>query len=277
MNNYRTMQMVSERKDEEMTPEFILEIHREVTAGTLDHSEDEGRFRRTVDDVRVEDDETGEMPHVPPPAGLLEERMRKFCEIANGREMHGFFHPVIRSMLLHFWIGYDHPFVDGNGRTARALFYWSILRHGYWLAEYFSISQEILRAPKQYYRAFLHTETDGNDLNYFLLHHFELLRQSIRSLHDSIRHKQSEVSAFRRKFGGVSPFNARQIALLGHALENPSATYTVASHQNSHRISNQTAKNDLVELVTGGLLLQGKAGKAFTYHPAKELREKIGI
>ena len=68
--------------------------------------------------------------------------------------MSGFLHPVIRSILLHFWVAYDHPFVDGNGRNARALFYWSMLRHGFWLAEFFSISHEILKAPRKYYRAF---------------------------------------------------------------------------------------------------------------------------
>ena len=61
----------------------------------------------------------------------------------------GFIHPMIRSIILHFWLAYDHPFVDGNGRTARALFYWSMLRHGYWLFEFISISQIILKGPDQ--------------------------------------------------------------------------------------------------------------------------------
>ena len=33
-----------------------------------------------------------------------------------------FVHPVVKAMALHFAIGFIHPFVDGNGRTARALF-----------------------------------------------------------------------------------------------------------------------------------------------------------
>lgn len=43
-------------------------------------------------------------------------------------------------------IAYMHPFVDGNGRTARALFYWYMLKSGYWLTEYLSISRVIAKS-----------------------------------------------------------------------------------------------------------------------------------
>ena len=191
--------------------------------------------------------------------------------------MKGFLHPVVRSILLHFWIAYDHPFVDGNGRTARALFYWSMLRHGFWLAEFFSISHEILKAPKQYYRAFLHTETDGNDLNYFILHQLGVISASITTLQAYIRRKQAEVETLRQSFGPGSDFNSRQLALLKHALKHPFTAYTVVSHQTSHGISNQTAKNDLVALEAKGLLIRGKSGKAFIYTPAADLVGKLKL
>jgi Fic family protein len=138
-----------------------------VTVGTLDDPSGAGRFRRPEERVVVTDD-TEEVLHDPPPAGELEGRMRLMCEFANARTPDYFIHPLIRSIILHFWLAYDHPFVDGNGRTARALFYWSMLKHGYWLFEYVSISKAILQAPIQYGTAFLHTESDENDLTYFL-------------------------------------------------------------------------------------------------------------
>jgi Fic family protein len=277
MNNYRTMRLLAELKEKPLTPEVILRIHREVTAGTLKDSTHEGQFRAADDDVRVEDEESGEVFHTPPSAELLDGRIATLCRFANEEGMPGFLHPVIRSILLHFWIAYDHPFVDGNGRTARALFYWSMLRNGYWLAEFFSISHEILKAPKQYYRAFLHTETDGNDLNYFILHQLEMICSSIESLRESIRAKQDEAESLRRNLGAGGEFNHRQIALLKHALKHPFAAYTVVGHQNSHGTSNQTAKNDLAALETKGFLNRGKAGKAFVYSPAPDLSEKLGL
>ena len=276
MNNYRTMRLLSELKNEELTPSLVLRIHREVTAGTLQDSEDEGQFRKADSDVRIEDEESGEVFHTPPPAGQLTDRISQLCDFANEPGMSGFLHPVIRSILLHFWIAYDHPFVDGNGRTARALFYWSMLRHGFWLAEFFSISHEILKAPKQHYRAFLHTETDGNDLNYFIHHQLEIIRASILSLQEYIGRKQAEVETLRRHLGANSDFNHRQLALLKHALKHPFSAYTVTSHQTSHAISNQTAKNDLAALESKGLLLRGKVGKAFVYRPAPDLAGKLG-
>lgn len=277
MNNYRTMRLLTELKEEPLTPELILRIHREVTTGTLDDSADEGKFRGAGDDVRVEDEESGEVFHTPPDASALPERIEKLCEFANEAGMTGFLHPVVRSIVLHFWIAYDHPFVDGNGRTAQALFYWSMLRNGYWLAEYFSISHEILKVPKQYYRAFLHTETDGNDLNYFLLHQLEIIGASIRSLKESIRIKQEAAESLRRNLGTGFEFNHRQIALLKHALKHSFAAYTVVGHQTSHGTSNQTAKNDIADLESKGLLERGKVGKAFIYSPAPELAGKLGL
>jgi Fic family protein len=277
MNNYRTMRLLGGLKEQALTPEMILAVHREVTAGTLENPAHEGAFRTTDHNVRVEDDESGEVFHIPPDAALLGKRMERLCDFANEKGMTGFLHPVIRAIILHFWIAYDHPFVDGNGRTARALFYWSMLRNDYWLAEYFSISHEIIKAPKQYYRAFLHTETDGNDLNYFILHQLEVIVSAIASLKESLRAKQDEAEALRRNLGAGTDFNHRQIALLKHALKHPFAVYTVTGHQNSHSTSNQTAKNDIIALEAKDLLTRGKRGKAFVYSPAADIAEKLGL
>lgn len=277
LNNFRTMRLLADLKELPLTPEIILKIHREVTAGTLKDRAHEGKFRTAQDAVRVEDEESGEVFHTPPPAASLTARMETLCAFANEEGMHGFLHPVVRAVLLHFWIAYDHPFVDGNGRTARALFYWSMLRNGYWLAEFFSISHEILKNPKKYYRAFLHTETDGNDLNYFILHQLEVIGSAIEALRDSLRIKQATAEAMRRNLGASGEFNHRQIALLKHALKHPFANYTVVGQQNSHGTSNQTAKNDLSTLEGKGYLLRGKAGKAFVYSPATDLAGKLGL
>ncbi len=271
VNNYRTMRLLSELKNEPLTPELILSVHREITAGTLDHPKQEGRFRDLGDDIRVVDDESGETFHTPPPANQLASRADLLCHFANQQGMEGFLHPVIRSILLHFWVAYDHPFVDGNGRTARALFYWSMLRHGYWLAEFFSISHEILKAPKQYYRAFLYTETDENDLNYFILHQLEVINASIHALKQHIERKRAEFDAIKHILGPGSGFNHRQLAILKHAIKYPQTTYTVAGHQQSHGTSYQTALNDLADLQRRGYFRRDKIGKAFAFRPIADL------
>jgi len=89
-------------------------------------------------------------------------------------------------------VGYDHPFADGNGRTARALFYWSMARSGYWLMEYTSISHILRKAPAKYMRAYLHTESDKNGTTYFVLHQLQTIRHAITALHDYVDRKVRE-------------------------------------------------------------------------------------
>lgn len=271
LNNFLTMKKLGKLKDSPLTPALILEIHREISAGTLETPFDEGRFRSAKDRVRIEDVESGEVIHTPPPAKGLEARIQALCDFANDPTMTGYLHPVIRSIILHFWLAYEHPFVDGNGRTARAIFYWSMLKHGFWLFEFISISQQILKAPKKYYRAFLYTETDDNDLNYFLLHQLETINQSIASLHGYIAQKQSELESIRNTISPSLGFNHRQLALIRHAIKTPSASYTVVSHRASHGVAVQTARTDLHELESKGLLLRSKIGKAFHFIPADNL------
>lgn len=275
LNNFLTMREISRWKDKDLTPELVLEMHRMITNETLDDPSREGQLRGPEDDVRVEDEQSGEIVHFPPDAEELPDRLQALCDFANEPKMTGYLHPVIRSILLHFWLAYDHPFVDGNGRTARALFYWSMLRHRFWLFEFISISQTILEAPVKYYRAFLYTETDGNDLNYFLLQQLEVIHRAIGQLQDYIARKSDELVKMQELLHHRSDFNHRQLALLRYAMKHPSASFTVESHQNSHRVVTQTSRTDLKGLVDKELLTKAKVGKAFHYRPARDLAKRL--
>jgi Fic family protein len=176
------------------------------------------------------------------------------CDFANGVTPDGFVHPAVRAILLHFWLAYDHPFVDGNGRTARALFYWAMLHSGYWLFEFVSISAILRKAPAQYSRSFLYTETDDNDLTYFLLAQTEVIRKAMRELQNYIARKTSEVREVEQHLRALELFNHRQVALIRHAMQHPGHRYTFISHQKSHAVAYQTARTDLLDLATRGIL-----------------------
>ncbi|MGH8534459.1 MAG: Fic family protein, partial [Gammaproteobacteria bacterium] len=152
VNNFRVMEHIRELRDEPMTPKVVLAMHRIVSEGTLDDPTAAGRLRRAGENVSVMDATHSRVLHEPPPAASLRQRLERLCAFANATDGEPFVHPVIRAILLHYMLGYDHPFVDGNGRTARALFYWSLARSGYWLMEYVSISRLLRQAPAQYAR-----------------------------------------------------------------------------------------------------------------------------
>lgn len=276
LNNFRTIRFLNERKDESLTPGLLCEIQRRITDGTLDEA-DAGRFRKPNERIVVEDTETGESLHEPPPAEKLPERIGRLCAFANetptttGEEE--FIHPAVRAILLHFWLGYDHPFCDGNGRTARALFYWSMLRSGYWLTEYLTISTVIAGQTKRYAKAYLDTETDDNDFTYFLLYHLGVIERSVREFMAYLEEKTEELR--RATTVNTGPFNARQKALLVHALKNPVAEFTYTSHANSHDVTLATARTDLLELEKMGLLVGSRQDRAFRFTPHADIAARL--
>jgi Fic family protein len=274
LNNFKTMQQIGKLKDRPLSKELVFDLHRIITDKTLDDSSAAGRFRRPHERIVV-GDMYNQIFHEPPPAKQLEERITAMCDFANGKSPPGFTHPVIRSIILHFWLAYDHPFVDGNGRAARALFYWSMLRHGFWLFEFISISQIILSAPAKYGRAFLYTETDENDLTYFILHQLEVIQRAIKELHECIKRKTDRLRAIESELRGVATLNHRQRALISHALRHPHHQYTIRSHQTSHNVVYQTSRLDLLNLEERGLLSSAKIGRTWYFTPVNNLEDKL--
>jgi Fic family protein len=274
LNNFLTMQHVGQLREQPLSQDLMFEIHRLVTQNTLDDPTAAGRPCND-NEYRVVGDEFGEVFHRPPSASQLEDRMAAMCEFANGRTPEGFIHPAIRSILLQFWLAFDHPFVDGNGRTSRALLYWSMLRHRYWLFEYVSISQIILRGPSRYGRAFLHTETDDNDLTYFIIYNLEMINKSITELFHYVENRGRELRALDVSLRGMEKLNHRQRDLIKHALRNPGFRYTIETHRGSHDVVYQTARTDLLDLESRGLLNKRRTGKALEFIPVEDLEGKL--
>ena len=276
LNNFHAMEWVRENRDNALTPELVFELQRIVTNHTLDVPDGAGRYRRSDEDVRVIDLASGDVVHTPPPAPSLPSRMAAMCAFANGTSSNKpFIHPVARAIGLHFWLAYDHPFVDGNGRTARALFYWSMLHQGYWLTEYISISRAINRARGQYEKAFIYSECSGNDATYFLFNQLKMLRTAIDDLHTYLTRKAREIRAVETKLRGREDLNNRQLALLNDALRHPDVRITIEGHQSLNRVVYQTARTDLLRLVTLGYLEKYKAGRRWHFSPVRDLERKL--
>jgi len=274
LNNFLTMQRIRELRNQPLTPQLVLDLHKLVSENTLDDPADAGRLRSPGKRVVV-DDAYGTVFHIPPPAEELPGRLEELCRFANSQTPKVFIHPVVRAIALHFWLAYDHPFCDGNGRTARALFYWAMLRQGYGLFEFISISSVINKARGQYERSFLLSESDDNDLTYFLLAQVKVIQQAIASLHAYLERKAGEVGALQQRLAGMEELNNRQLALLRHALRHAGFRYTVLSHQSCHGVSHQTARNDLQKLATRGLLTAGKEGRREVFRVPEDLAARL--
>ncbi len=273
-NNYVTITKIKDFSDEKLSPGLLLQIHRLISKDTLENSSQEGRFRAEKDgDIRVLD-EKDQVLHTPPHPNLIEGSVRQLCDFAN-EEDGDFVHPVIRGVLLHFWLAYLHPFADGNGRTARAIFYWYMLRKKYWLFEYLSISRIMRKASVQYYRSFLYTEIDERDVTYFIMFHLRAVKLAIDELKIYLTRKQKEsreTVSFLKKQPHLNP---RQRALLASALDRPDNVYTFRTHMAIHGVVYQTARTDLLGLCESGLLEMHKTGKRFHFTAVSALKSKL--
>jgi len=278
LNNYHAMEYIKEISNESLTPELIFELHRILSNNTMDDPDTVGKLR-VSDDIYVGDDRDATIIHIPPKAKELQNRIENICNFANTTHPTDFLHPVIRAIILHFLLAYDHPFEDGNGRTARALFYWSMLKQGYWTMEFISISRILKSAPAKYTRAYLHTETDDNDVTYFIVHQLDVINQAIKDLLVYLENKSKEINTIEqivRKSPRLNKLlNYRQIALINRALKNPDAIFYVESHRGAHNVTYDTARTDLLKLVKMGLLNKMKIGKAFSFTATASLKQKL--
>lgn len=277
INNYNAMKMVRDRRGEPMSPEFLLEIQLVLTDGTLDDPGQQGRFRTSDDVVEVVSNRDGEVIHTPPPASELKARIQRLCDFANHTPTAAgdFIHPIVKAIALHFQIGFDHPFCDGNGRTARALFYWSALRDRYELLEFLPISRMILDAPGKYVRAYQETETDGFDLTYFLHFHLDVISRAREGFKNRAVSKQQEIERQENLLRSEIDLNYRQRTLLQAASEDPGRLFTIQGHQQAHALAYATSRADLLDLVDRGLLERRTVGNKFVFKASAKLVSKL--
>lgn len=273
LNNYVTMRAIRDWLDEPLSPELLLEIQRSMTVDTLPHAEDVGVFR-TTDDIVVAD-EVNRVLYTPPKASEVPELVKDLCAYANKQDG-AFEHPAIKAIALHFWLALIHPFADGNGRTARALFYLHMLKNGYWLFEYLSISRVILRRRAQYERAYLYAEIDDSDFTYFLIFNLRAIETALKETREYVERKAAEDAEIQRHIQGDFELNYRQRAALSRALRKPDAVFTFQSHATSHGVVRATARDDLLELAECGYLIRRKDGRQVVFRPSPGLRDMLG-
>ncbi len=251
-NNYITIQYLVDNQSQTFSVEQLKEIQRLITFNTLTNKEYEGNFR-TSDDVMVMDSITGEIAHTPPPHREVEQWIAELCDFANNDEDDNFIHPIIKGIIIHFMLAYIHPFVDGNGRTARSLVYWYMIKKGYWLTEYLSFSRIIYRTKKKYETAYLYTENDENDLSYFIQYNLETMHKAFEELKIYLQRKISEQNDLLF-FKEISEINERQAQILKTLTEKPKTIFTAKELTSLFNVSIKTTRSDLQHLVSLGFM-----------------------
>ncbi len=277
INNYFLMKEAINSKDKELSPWLILKFHKLAINGVAENNAIAGKFRNT-NDITVSEINTGNTLWTPPCFTQIEKHIQSLSDFANKKHEseNDFIHPVVKAIILHFMIGYIHPFNDGNGRVARAVFYWFMLKSGYWLFEYISISKSLKEAPSQYTKSFQYVETDENDLTYFIDYHTKIILESLDSLTKYIHKKEEESIKFNLMLNNSkinNKLNFRQIEILKTIYKSPGKTFTVKEIKNKFSVAENTARKDLKIFTKMGFLVERRTHKSKFDYIALNIRD----
>lgn len=266
-NNYLTMSQLEDWKERDLTDDFLLELHKILTSDTLDQKEDEGRFRNDDDEVVVVENPTGTIAHVPPKIKQAREQLIQLYTFINIDDEENYVHPFVKASILHFLIGYIHPFVDGNGRLARALFYWYLLKKDYWMFKFLPISLQIKKQDWKpgYYRAFKYVESDESDITYFLSYKLRLAKNAIEDFIAYLKKKQKEANLLKEKLVISHEINGRQIDLITLLQKSPDLEVDLQTYKHRHHVAYETARVDLITLEDKSILRKFKKGKKYVF------------
>lgn len=279
MGNYRMMEFVANNAQADINLYAFCALHNIAIAGINNEKYRPGEFRCEEDKVVVTDLE-GNVIHTPPPAGQIHARLEQLCQfISTPHETfidENYLHPLVKASIIHFMIGYLHPFRDGNGRTARALFYWYMLRCGYTAFRYISISKLLKNAPTQYIKSYLYTETDSMDLTYFVNYQCEIVARAVQEYIDYIQNlikTREQLNSWLYQSGLFSQLNTRQRDLALMAVNQPGVLFSAVEVADRLGVSENTARDDLKKLVQLGMMSTLKEGKGNLYTSPKNIHD----
>jgi Fic family protein len=280
LNNYLLLKHAEVTRDDPLTLDLILEFHRIATQGTTENNVVPGEFRES-DDIYVSDTDD-EIAYQPPSFEEIPARLTSLCEFANadhsGDNGCEFLHPVIKAIILHFMIGYEHPFRDGNGRTARALFYWYMLKCDYDLFRYVSISKLLKDDPKGYGLSYLYTEKDQNDLTYFIDFQVDIILKAFGELQSYLESRSNEFKQVVKLLESTkynSKLNFIQKDLVKKGAKEPGRIFTVKEVSSSYDVSENTARTHLNGLCEMKLFMDTKDGRKTLYLSPSDLVDRL--
>lgn len=273
VNNYRAMQKIEEYyKHKKMSLERLNALHEILTKdGAMDQGE-AGRFRTDEDEIVINAKwADGKVAHIPPKMEFVEKEILRLIDFANDELDVGFIHPVIKAIMLHFWIGYLHPYADGNGRLARVMFYWYLLRKGYWMFAFMPISEAIKTAPTQYGWAYIYSEQDDYDLTYFLDYNLRKILQAQKSFEEYLVRKKKENEQIVKTANRLDMLNIRQVKIAQFLKTHKGEATNVSAVTTLFGVSQMTAIRDLKDMEAQGLLIPKRKGRNVFYHPTEKL------
>lgn len=270
IGNYKMMNYAWECRSKDLSLEMIFDLHQTGVEGIDDERYQPGQFRN--DDNVVVEDGDGAVVHQPPPAKTLEHRLEKIIAWVNTNHTdvnsQSYIHPLVKAIIIHFIIGFEHPFRDGNGRVARALFYWYLFKRGFGAFRYITISTLLKTAPIKYGKSYLYTETDDMDLTYFIDYQCRVISRAIRQFknsYDETVEKMNQFNTFLYESGLYGKLTEKQRVVFNVAKSGTAQHFTITNVKENLGCAYNTASTVLNGLVDMKLFVKNKVGNEWIF------------
>ncbi|MCD6124121.1 Fic family protein [bacterium] len=232
--------------------EHILNLHKDITKETLENPEWEGKYRKIQ--VYVGNRITGEIIFIPPPPEEVPSLMKNFIKWLNSEEALKL-HPVLVAGISHYELVRIHPFVDGNGRTARVIATLILYIREFDIKRFFALDDYYDSDRRAYYSALKSVNQKTLDLTQWLEYFTEGIKVSILRVKEKVL--QLSIEGKRRKEKGQIALTERQMKIIEFIQKN--GRITAGNVANMFKITRQAALKELSKLVELDVItLRGK-------------------
>lgn len=251
---------IKDRKEFKVSEEDILKLHR-FTVERILEKEQSGAYRSSA--VVVKNSQTGEISFRPPPAIEVPYLVDEFLRWVNAKETREL-HPVLQAGITHYELVRIHPFVDGNGRVARAVATLVMYLQDYDIKKFFSLEEHFDRDAVNYYHSLQEVSKNNNDLTPWLAYFTETLGLELLNVRKRVERLSVDMR-IKEKLGGKQlALNERQMRIMEYVqkvgyIENRTFRELLP------KVSDDTILRDLKVLINEGILKKEGITKSSRY------------
>jgi Fic family protein len=259
LNYLKVLEDIDELTDgREITEKKLLNIHKLVTQETLENPSDCGVYRRRY--VAVVNRLTGEVIFRPPSNEDVQGLVKDLIEWINSSDANRL-DPVIEAGIAHYEFVRIHPFIDGNGRTARVLATLILYLRGFDAKQFFCLDDYYDSDRLAYYRVLQMVDQNSLDLTDWLEYFIEGVKVSISAVKERVIRLSSE--RLRRTQKGQIALTEKQMRIVEFINEN--GRITNRNVREMFKISSQAAHKEIIKLVKLDVIKAVGKGRSLSY------------
>jgi Fic family protein len=259
MNYLRVLEHIEKyQQKDKITENRVLKLHKDITKGTLDKPDYGGRYRDIQ--VYVGNRITGEVIFMPPKSREVSKLMNKYIDWLNSNGSKQL-SPVLVAGISHYEFVRIHPFVDGNGRTARALATLILYLRGFDIKRFFALDDYYDTDRAAYYAALSSVDQKTLDITGWLEYFTDGVLLSIAKVKEKVLQLSTEKQKRQKK--GQIALSESQMRII--ELIHRNGRITSGEIQRMFKITRQAVHKELKKLIEFDIIQQKGTGRATFY------------